>query len=260
MCVSINFQFSTLNFQLKKQTINLTKQTIMKKIVLIASAMVATVAPLHAEIETSVSADVVSEYIFRGSKCGGAAIQPTLGVSAAGFEASLWGTVGIANASDTKEFDLTLSYSIEGLSLGVTDYWFSSLDGGDPYGRYFKYEEKATNHIFEAFVGYDFGFASISWYTNFFGNDFKANGDRAYSSYCELAAPFSLGGLDWSATLGFVPMETPLYFTEGFAVTNISLAAEKTLEISSSFSLPVSAGFTFNPCSDAAFFVLGLSF
>ena len=232
----------------------------MKKIVLIASAMVATVAPLHAEIETSVSADVVSEYIFRGSKCGGAAIQPTLGVSAAGFEASLWGTVGIANASDTKEFDLTLSYSIEGLSLGVTDYWFSSLDGGDPYGRYFKYEEKATNHIFEAFVGYDFGFASISWYTNFFGNDFKANGDRAYSSYCELAAPFSLGGLDWSATLGFVPMETPLYFTEGFAVTNISLAAEKTLEISSSFSLPVSAGFTFNPCSDAAFFVLGLSF
>lgn len=232
----------------------------MKKIVFIASALVATVAPLHAEIETSVSADVVSEYLFRGVKCGDAAIQPTLGISAGGFEASLWGTVGIASPTDTKEFDLTLSYSIAGASIGVTDYWFSSLDGGDPYGRYFKYEEKATNHIFEAFVGYDFGFASISWYTNFFGNDFKANGDRAYSSYCELAAPFSLGGLDWSATLGFVPMETPLYFTEGFAVTNISLAAEKTLEISSGFSLPVSAGFTFNPCSDAAYFVLGLSF
>ena len=232
----------------------------MKKIVFIVSALVATVAPLHAEIETSVSADVVSEYIFRGVKCGGAAIQPTLGISVGGFEASAWGTVGIADASDTKEFDLTLSYSIAGLSFGVTDYWFSSLAGGDSIGRYFKYDEKATNHIFEAFLGYDFGFASISWYTNFAGNDFKADGDRAYSSYCELSAPFSLGGLDWTATLGFVPMKTPLYLTDGFAVTNISLAAEKTLEISSSFSLPVSAGFTFNPCSEMAFFVVGLSF
>ena len=232
----------------------------MKKIGLIVCALVATVAPLHAEIETSISADVVSEYIFRGNKCGGAAIQPTLGLSAGGFEASLWGTVGIANPADTKEFDLTLSYSIGGASVGVTDYWFSAIDGGDPYGRYFKYDEKATNHIFEAFIGYDFGFASINWYTNFAGNDFKADGDRAFSSYCELAAPFSLGGLDWTATLGFVPMESPLYFADGFAVTNISLAAEKSLEISSSFSLPVSAGFTFNPCSDAAFLIVGLSF
>ena len=79
----------------------------MKKIVFIASALVATVAPLHAEIETSVSADVVSEYIFRGVKCGSAAIQPTLGLSTGSFEVSLWGTVGVANPADTKEFDLT---------------------------------------------------------------------------------------------------------------------------------------------------------
>ncbi|MGX8690062.1 MAG: hypothetical protein ACSW76_05380 [Bacteroidaceae bacterium] len=230
----------------------------MKKIVLIASALVASVAPLHAEIETSISADVVSEYVWRGAKCGDAAIQPTLAVSAAGVELSAWGSVGIANLFDTKELDLTLSYSIAGASVGVTDYWFSA--GTEPYGRYFKYEEDATNHIFEAFLSYDFGFASITWCTNFAGNDYKADGDRAFSSYCELAAPFSLGGLDWTATLGFVPMETPLYGTDGFAVTNIGLAAEKSLDITDRFSLPVSAGLTFNPSSEMAFFVLGISF
>ena len=179
----------------------------MKKIVLIASALVASVAPLHAEIETSISADVVSEYVWRGVKCGDAAIQPTLAVSAAGVELSAWGSVGIANLFDTKELDLTLSYSIAGASVGVTDYWFSA--GTEPYGRYFKYKEDATNHVFEAFAGYDFGFASISLYADFAGNDFKANGDRAFSSYC---APMT--------------RSTPRASTQSAAVTLLSLPPE----------------------------------
>ena len=220
--------------------------------------MIAVVSPLRAEIETTVGADLVSEYIFRGVKCGDAAVQPTLAVSAGGFEASAWGSVGIVNFLDTKEMDLTLSYSLAGASIGVTDYWFSV--GGDPAGRYFKYKEDATNHIFEAFLGYDFGFASISWYTNFYGNDFKADGSKAFSSYCELAAPFSAFGADWTATLGFVPMESPLYGTDGFGVTNISLTAEKALDITESFRLPVSAGLTVNPSSEMVYLILGISF
>ena len=220
--------------------------------------MIEVVSPLRAEIETTVGADLVSEYIFRGVKCGDAAVQPTLAVSAGGFEASAWGSVGIVNFLDTKEMDLTLSYSLAGASIGVTDYWFSV--GGDPAGRYFKYKEDATNHIFEAFLGYDFGFASISWYTNFYGNDFKADGSKAFSSYCELAAPFSAFGADWTATLGFVPMESPLYGTDGFGVTNISLTAEKALDITESFRLPVSAGLTVNPSSEMVYLILGISF
>ncbi|MBR4842995.1 MAG: hypothetical protein IK006_07880 [Bacteroidaceae bacterium] len=229
----------------------------MKKVFVLV-VMAAILVPLHAEIKTTVGADVVSEYIFRGVKCGDAALQPTLAVSAGGFEISAWGSIGIVNHLDTKELDLTLSYSAGGASVGMTDYWFSV--GSEPYGRYFKYGENATNHIFEAFLGYDFGFASISWYTNFAGNDFKADGDRAYSSCCELAAPFSAFGADWTATLGFVPMETPLYGTDGFAVTNVSLAAEKSIDITESFSLPISAGITLNPCAEMAYFVLGFSF
>jgi hypothetical protein len=229
----------------------------MKKIFSIA-IMIAVMAPVSAEVETTIGADLVSEYIFRGVKCGDAAIQPSLAVSAGGFEASLWGTVGVVNFADTKEVDLTLSYSIAGASVGVTDYWFSA--GPEPYGRYFKYGETTTNHVFEAFLGYDLEFVSVSWFTNFYGNDFKADGSRAFSSYCEIAAPFSLGETEWSAAVGFVPFGTPFYGTDGFAVTNLSVTASKELEITDSFSLPISAGVTFNPSSEMAYFVLSLSF
>ena len=230
----------------------------MKKIFSTVALVMIMSAPVCAEVETTIAADVVSEYVWRGAKCGDAAIQPTLGVSMAGIDLSLWGSVGVANFLDTREFDITLSYSFAGASVGVTDYWFSV--GDEPYGRYFKYEKGATNHVFEAFAGYDFGFASISWYTNFAGADYKANGDAAFSSYCEISAPFSLGGADWTASLGMVPFESGFYGTEGFAVTNLSLTAAKSIDITESFSLPVSAGLTVNPCAEMAYLVFGISF
>ena len=67
----------------------------MKKIFsIVALAMI--MAPVNAEVETTVGADLVSEYVFRGIKSGDAAIQPSLAVSAGGFEASFWGTIGSA--------------------------------------------------------------------------------------------------------------------------------------------------------------------
>ena len=90
----------------------------MKKIFSIVMIMTAVVSPLRAEIETTVGADLVSEYIWRGAKCGDAAIQPTLCVSMAGIDLSFWGSVGVANTLDTRELDITLSYSIAGASVG----------------------------------------------------------------------------------------------------------------------------------------------
>ena len=86
-------------------------------------------------------------------------IQPTLGVSYKGLSLSAWGNVGLSNSEDTKELDLTLAYSNGGFNIGITDYWTN--DGGDPEARYFKYNAHGTNHVFEANVGYDFGFASL---------------------------------------------------------------------------------------------------
>ena len=214
----------------------------------------------HAEdgVETTVAADVVSQYIWRGQDLGDVSLQPTLGVGYKGLSLTAWGSVGLTDPSDTKEFDLTLAYSAGGFNIGITDYWFNA--GLDPEARYFKYDAHGTNHLFEANVGYDFGFASLQWFTNFAGNDgVNKDGKRAYSSYFEAAVPFKLATVDWTATAGAVPFATTSYGTTGFAVTNLSLKATKDIKVTDSFSIPVFGQIAANPCAQKAYLVFGFT-
>jgi hypothetical protein len=222
------------------------------------SLSVTAVKAQNNHIETTISADFVSQYIWRGQDLGNVSLQPTLGVGYKGLSLSAWGNIGISNPSDTKEFDLTIGYTIGGFNIGITDYWFST--GGDPEGRYFKYDAHCTNHIFEANVGYDFGVVNFQWFTNFAGNDTRTQkGKRAYSSYFELNVPFRLGSLDWNASIGCVPYATEFYATTGFAVTNLSLKATKDITVTDKFSIPIFAGLTANPNSKKAYFILGIT-
>ena len=209
-------------------------------------------------IETSVSADIVNQYIWRGQDLGHVSIQPTLGIAGKGLSLTAWGSVGLSDPNDTKEFDLTLGYTVGGFNVGVTDYWLNA--GQDPQNRYFKYDSHSTNHLLEANVGYDFGLGSIQWYTNFAGNDgVNNNGDRAYSSYFEVNVPFSLWDVDWTATAGAVPFATDFYGTNGFAVTNLSLKAVKDIKITESFAVPIFANVVANPRTQHAYLVFGLT-
>ena len=231
----------------------------MKKIVLLAMGMVMGMTTFaQDEIETTISGDIVSSYIWRGQDLGSAAIQPTLGVGYKGLSLSAWGSYGITDPADTKEFDLTLAYSIGGFNIGITDYWFNA--GQDPENRYFKYDTHGTNHVFEATIGYDFGLASLQWYTNIAGNDgLNKDGKRAYSSYVEANVPFKLATVDWTATAGAVPFATDLYGTTGFAVTNVALKATKEIKVTDSFSIPIFGQVVGNPCSQKAYLVLGVT-
>lgn len=217
-----------------------------------------TLAQNEEKVETIISGDIVSSYIWRGQDLGSAAIQPTLGVGYKGLSLTAWGSYGLVNSDDVKELDLTLAYSFGGLNIGVTDYWFDA--GLDPDNRYFKYDAHGTNHLFEANIGYDFGIASLQWFTNFAGNDGVNNdGKRAYSSYVEAAVPFKLSSIEWTATAGAVPFATTFYGTSGFAVTNLSLRATTEIKVTDTFSIPVFGQVTGNPCSQKAYFVLGLT-
>lgn len=233
----------------------------MKKIVLLAMGLVVSATTLAQEkekVETTIAADVVSQYVWRGLEAGSVSLQPTLGIGYKGLSLSAWGSVGLTDPADTKEFDLTLSYTAGGFNIGITDYWFSA--GGDPEGRYFMYEANNTNHVFEANIGYDFGVASIQWFTNFAGNDgLNKDGKRAYSSYVEATVPFTLASVDWSATAGAVPFATDFYGTTGFAVTNLSLKATKDIKVTDSFSIPVFGQVVANPCSQKAYLVFGFT-
>ena len=198
--------------------------------------------------------DLVNQYIWRGQDLGDVSLQPTLGVEWKGLSLSTWGSVGISDFSDDKELDLTLAYSIAGFHVGITDYWFSK-------GSYFQYKAHKTTHLWEANVGYDFGFLSVQWFTNIAGDDgLNKDGKRAYSSYFELSAPFRLATLDWTATLGAVPYATSFYDANGFCITNISLRATKDFVIKEKYHLPVFAGLTANPRSEKLYLLFGVSF
>lgn len=229
----------------------------MKKHLLCLLAMIAPMMmSAQDEVETTIGADIVSQYIWRGQELGDVSLQPTLDIAYKGLSLTAWGSVGLSNKDNTKEFDLTAAYTTGGFHIGVTDYWFNT-----PNERYFAYSAHETSHVFEANVGYDFGIASLNWYTNFAGNDgVNKDGKRAYSSYFEANVPFKLASCEWTATIGAVPYATSFYSdANGFVVTNIGIKATKDIKVNDHFSIPIFAGITANPSTEKTFFIFGVS-
>jgi hypothetical protein len=228
------------------------------------------------DFKAHVQADFVSHYMWRGTDMGGISIQPELGVSWKGLSLNAFGNAGF-DKDDVKELDITLGYGYKGFNIGITDYWAT---GVDPDDRYFFYKDKETAHQFEANFGYSGKYFSLQAYTMFWGNDYKINGDRAYSTYVELSVPFRAGGLDWDARVGITPFESAGYATtstkqnslgkqitvkeshyfygEGFACNMASIRATKNLQYKS-LRLPIFAEIHTNPYLQKANFLVGIS-
>ena len=192
------------------------------------------------KVETSLGTDIVSHYVWRGQDLGGVSVQPSLGISYKGVSLSAWGSEGLSNPLDTRELDFTLAYEAGGFNIGVTDYWFPEI----------------ASKVFEANIGYDFGFASLQWFTNFAGDDsLNDSGKPVYSSYVEANIPFFLGGVDWTATVGAVPFATDFYGVDCFAFINLGLTASQDIQVTDSFSIPVFAQLAANPYTKNAYLV-----
>ena len=211
-------------------------------------------------ISLEASADIVSSYIWRGQDCAGFSIQPSLTISSekTGLSFNAWGSVELFENRDwanMTEFDLALSWSKGGFSLGLTDYNFCT-------GKYFgdwNFSSTASHNL-EANLGYDFGPLALSWNTCLTGADHRVNDKgelkRNYTTYFEISAPWKLAGVEGSAAVGaslwndgFVNFEN-----DKFSVCNISVTATKEF-----FKLPFSASVIANPQKDKVFFVIGVT-
>ena len=222
----------------------------------------------------SVEADLVSHYMWRGSDIGGISIQPTFSLGWNGLSLSAFGNAGF-DSSDVKEIDLMLGYENSGFSVAVTDYWVS---GKDPNDRYFFYEKNGA-HQLEATLGYQCKYFSLTANTIFWGDDFKVNGERAYSTYIEANVPFELGGVNWTISAGMCPFQSAGYleekereillgtetyevphffYAEGAACVRASVRATKELDLGFS-QIPVFAEFHANPYLQTAQMVFGVT-
>lgn len=202
----------------------------------------------------STGVDIYSSYIWRGSKFGtGAAFQPNVKFNKGGFTLGGWGSVSTGSV-EALEMDLFASYSIGGLSVTLTDYYF----GGD----WTKYK---TMHSLEPSIGYGIGnFTLTAAYMLLPGTDavegeseatdFGSDGD----TYVEAAYSFSHAKLILGAGDGqYTRTETD---PEGkFNICNVGIGTSKAVKLTDSFSLPVSGSVILNPTTGGFFITVGLS-
>jgi hypothetical protein len=214
----------------------------------------------------SVSADLVSSYVWRGvaqesSKGGSPNIQPTATYTLGAFSVGAWGSY--AFSGDVKEVDLNATLALSSaFSVTVTDYnWNNSNNNVTTvgYANYFNYKNNGTGHIFEGTLAYGGTTAfplSVSLNTMFYGADKNVNGNNAYSTYVELGYPIAS---NVKAFLGSSLVSSQTYGNNGFSVINIGLKVSKEIKVSNTFSLPVYGIVGVNPQAEKAFFVAGIT-
>lgn len=252
----------------------------MRKIFALALAAI-TLLPAQVsaqdEFTASVSGSLVSRYMWRGIDTAGPSIQPSLTLGWKGLSLDVSGNIPF-DKEDVRDIDVTLGYSLYGFNIGVIDYWTADVD---PKNRYFYYGGEAEcPHQLEANLGYTCKYGSLQAYTMVYGNDYKIDGDRAYSTYIELSVPFRLGGLDWDVRAGVTPFESAgstydetvitesgktktvtrgdWMYGESFTCNMASIRATKNLEFKH-FNVPVFVELHTNPYLQRANLVFGVT-
>ena len=223
----------------------------MKKILKLSVFGLVTVVALNVQAQESSSwsagVDLVSNYIWRGSKFGtGPAMQPSIEFSSGGFAAGAWGSYSF-NENEAAEADLYASYSFTlseqaSLTFTFTDYYFP---GEQSENKYFNGEA----HNFEPMVGLTVGNLSLTgaYMTN------KSGKMDISDTYVE--AGYSAGKVDLTVGAG-----NGAYTTDGdFDLCNIGVSTSKEIKITDSFSIPVTGSVILNPSSEQLYVVVGIS-
>ncbi len=251
-------------------------QTLLVATTLVMVA-VSSMAQEKCTFEVKASADLVSNYVWRGVPCYSINnsqavlapnLQPALAFAMGGLEIGAWGSSDFTGSY--KEMDLYASYSIKGFTATVTDYYWDLDWLSKPY---FSYKNETTSHVIEGALSYEFEKIplSISVASMLYGADKKISETEEdseiknnYSTYIELGYNFKFKETNFDAFLGMTPADG-LYgdgygSVTGFGVVNMGLKGSKTIKIAENYETTLSTSLIFNPQHDKAFLVVGISF
>lgn len=235
----------------------------MKKTLLITTSLfllLLAIAPaVNAQDEESpwsAGLDIYSSYIWRGAKFGsGPAFQPSVSFATGGFEIGAWGSIS-ASTDEALEMDLYAGYSFalgENGSLGitVTDYYF----GGDWL--------EGSNHFIEPLVSVGLGGLSLTGAYMFMPEgSVTASGDENSG---DLYVEASYGFKNFSIGLGAGEGQYTMHEDENgeakddFGICNINIGTSKEINITETFTLPVSGSVILNPATGGFFITVGIS-
>lgn len=209
----------------------------------------------------SLSAELNMKYVWRGLEYGNSPLMfGTLGYDYKGFNAYALG--GYATNGDFSEVVLGVSYTNKYFSFGFADFYYPSMSGEDD--KYIEFDNHKTGHLVESFLTVT-PFENVPmWMTLssfIFGNDKRADGKQAYSSYVELGYTHSFNDNNALSLSAGANLNKSFYtrYEKGFNVANIT--AKYTTGIPfGKFVLPVSGSFIYNPIIDKPFFSLSVYF
>lgn len=200
--------------------------------------------------EWSVGTDITTSYLWRGMRYGGLAVQPDVNIGYGGLKVDAWWNLSPEDytfKTFAPEMDLTLSYSIAGITLGATHYYY--FDGS----KFFGFKDADNTSQLEVFAEFNLGDVvevaplHIGWYTYVAGDDYYQANDtvckRAFSSYFDVSYDFALPlNFTLTPTVGMTPWKS--FYTGyegGFSVNNVSLKLNWELEVGDHFCLDVYA-------------------
>ena len=244
----------------------------MKKIMTLVAAVMATVSVWAYDFpgfEWSAGCDFTTTYLWRGLKYGGMSFQPDAMVGYGGLRLEGWANLS-AKDNTFKQFnpelDVTLSYSISGLTVGATHYFY--FDGS----KYFDYQKPVladyeagkygagyAGNQTEVFAKFELSELveraplTVTWSTFVGGDDWKevygnpedpeelTDLKRAFSSYLEVSYEIELPlGLSITPTVGMTPWASFYnYYEDAFSVNNVSLKLNWELNVKNVFCLDV---------------------
>jgi len=210
----------------------------MKKMKIWAIVMIAMVTTMGVKAqEITAKADVVSSYVWRGTKYAGVSVQPSVTFSNGGFAIGAWGSTDLAGAA--LEMDMFATYAFDfGLTLGLTDYYY-------PGSSYFL----GASHGLEANLAYTTGGLSLAAnYIPFvgagtIGNDMYFEAGYAFKSF----SLFAGAGNGWHTA------------DNSFNFCNVGIKTTKEIKITDTFSLPLTGSVILNPDRKEFYIVAGIS-
>lgn len=232
-------------------------------------------------------ANLASNYLWRGydqsysGKMFDPSIQPSVTLGLGAFYLDLW--LNVSPISQYQEFDMTLGFDYENLSITLYDVWCG-------VGQEFWKNDflDGSNHNLTATIDYTFfERLRLHWGTTFIHSaDWLYNEDgsrkrRAFSSYFEVAytqpvkelfdITFTAGASPWTGpfwTAGPQIVEDGEYFLDynaenppvtGFNVTNLNVTLSRDFEVGC-VTFPVELGYTFNPTTKRHYALLKAGF
>lgn len=208
--------------------------------------------------------DIYSRYIWRGVDYGNApSFQPAISYTAGGFSAGTWAaySIGTSNTDLTTgsatvfaEHDLWASYTLStetgSFALLYTDYYYPSAGL-----KYFNFNGTTGSHVLEiggSYTGAEQLPLTVAVYYNF-------HNDVDKSVYLQISYPFTIEAGTVTLFAAGTPAKSVWYVTTEAALINAGISLSKSVKVTESFSLPVSASYILNPHLEQSYLIFGFS-